>query len=212
MRLDRMCVGPAPCRRGCDVTHFGRRGQKHRLHLRAQRAVHPRHLHLVIQVGAVAQAADQQRRAMVDGRIDHQVGEGDHLQPILLVGGKELARNVAQHLDPLFEREHRGLAGMHPDRHHHPVGDAERMREHVEVAVGDRIERAGIERYSHGSAVALEPLSVGRPRPLEKNDSRFIFPGPSRPAGSLRSDRQGKAPKGAARCRILRLLPDGRLV
>ena len=45
----------------------------------------------------------------------------------------------------LLEGEQRRLAGMDADRDDDPVGDRQRRLEHVEMAVGERVERAGIE-------------------------------------------------------------------
>ena len=39
--------------------------------------VHARHLHFIVEVGAVAQAADQQRGARLARGLDHQAGKGD---------------------------------------------------------------------------------------------------------------------------------------
>ena len=43
----------------------------------AMRPVHPRHFHLVVEIGRAAQPADEERRALALGRRDHEIGEGD---------------------------------------------------------------------------------------------------------------------------------------
>ena len=47
---------------------------------------------------------------------------------------------LLEHRQPLFGREQRRLAGMHPDRDHQPVGEPDGMTDNVEMAVGDRVE------------------------------------------------------------------------
>ena len=61
-----------------------------------------------------------------------------------------------EHRQPLLDGEHRRLAGMHADREHEPVGEACGLADDVEVAVGDRIERPGIERGArHGGGSSV---------------------------------------------------------
>ena len=53
---------------GGDRAHRGARGQEDGLDRRRHRAVHPGHLHFVVEIGGVAQAADQQGRALALAR------------------------------------------------------------------------------------------------------------------------------------------------
>src|SRR5215470_16994453 len=62
---------------GSDRTHAGRCGQKYRLYLRRHRAVHARHLHFVVEVRAIAQAADQHAGAGAARRRNGEIGKGD---------------------------------------------------------------------------------------------------------------------------------------
>src|SRR5439155_20975613 len=55
-----------------------------------------------------------------------------------------MRNRVLDELDPLFGREQRLLALVHRDRDDRVIEQAQRALEDVEVAVRDRIERAGI--------------------------------------------------------------------
>ena len=63
-------------KRGGDVARAGAAGRKTVLDVRRHRAVHPGHLHLVVEVGGVAEPADDDPRARLPRRIDHQPVEG----------------------------------------------------------------------------------------------------------------------------------------
>ena len=68
--------GDLPDKRGGDVAGLRARRQENRLQPGRHRAVHAGHLHLVVEVGAVAQPADQDRRADLAREIDDQIVEG----------------------------------------------------------------------------------------------------------------------------------------
>ena len=81
---------------------FGRH-HEHRLDLRVEAAVHQRHLHLVLEVGDGAQAADDDAGALASSVVDEQAVEGVHFD----VG--DPAEHVARDLDPLGDGEERRL-------------------------------------------------------------------------------------------------------
>ena len=64
---------------------------------------------------------------------------------------KALVDRAPDHVDPLRRRQERRLAGIGEDRHDDLVEHQERATEHVEVTVGDGVERAGIQRDLHRS-------------------------------------------------------------
>lgn len=95
------------------------------LDIRRHRPVHAGHLHFVIEIGAVTKAADQQRRTMGAGGIDHQIVEGDDGY-VAGLAGQRLRQRTADQLGSLFEGEERRLAGMDADRDDHLFGDVQR--------------------------------------------------------------------------------------
>jgi hypothetical protein len=103
------------------------------------------HLHLVVEVGAIAQAAEQQRRADLACEVDDEIVEGAGLdryaRPLA-----ERRRDRLDQLQPVVDGKHRFLGRVHADRHDEPVAKPERRLQHVNVAVGERVESAGIER------------------------------------------------------------------
>ena len=75
-------------------------------------------------------------------------------------------RNVAQHfareLDALVEREHRRLAGVRGDRDDARARTCRGAAHQVVVAVGDRVERAGIQSACHGGTSLAGSLARSR--------------------------------------------------
>ena len=143
-------AGNLPHQSGRDrADHRGCR-QKHRLYVRRQRAIHARHRHFVVEIRVVAQPADQKCGADTMRRRHHEIIECDALE--FAAGfAQHLARGLFQHGEPLFRGEQWCLAGMHADGAHQLLGQPGRLTHHVEVAVGDGIERAGIKSgASHG--------------------------------------------------------------
>jgi hypothetical protein len=63
-----------------------------------------------------------------------------------------------QHGEPLGGKQRR-LAGMHADRQHQPVGQPDGLAHHVDMAVGDRVERPGIK------TIRGMPAGLARPPP-----------------------------------------------
>ncbi len=80
-------------KRGGDVARFRARRQENGLQPRRHRAVHPRHLHLVVEVGAVAQPADQDRRPDLAREVDDEVVEGAGLDRDSGLGASGAARS-----------------------------------------------------------------------------------------------------------------------
>ena len=105
----------------------GRRRQEHGLDVRRHGAVHARHFHLVVEIGAAAQPADQDARALALGGRHHQIGKRDAAK---LAPG--LARNrragLVQHRQPLVGAEQRRLARVRADRQHQPFRKPRRLR------------------------------------------------------------------------------------
>ncbi len=139
----------------------GRRRQEHRLHLRHHRPVHAGHLHLVIEVGAVAQSPDQDGRAFALRRRHHQIVEGEIADLAAGLARHRLAA-LGQHVEPLLRRENRGLAGMDADGQHQAVANFGRLPDDIEMTVGDGVERPGIQGNARHSA------RLARQRPARK--------------------------------------------
>ena len=92
----------------------------------------------------VAQAANQKIGANAPGALRDQIVERDDVDSAFRFPRQRHA-GLAQHVEPFLRREQRRLAGMHADRKHQPVGEMQCTPHHVEVAVGHRVERAGIK-------------------------------------------------------------------
>ena len=81
-------------------------------------------------------------------------GEGDHVEFAALRLQRRLGR-LADQLQPLLDREQPRLVGVGADADHQPVAQRRRVRQHVEMAVGHRVEGAGIEGDAgHGDGLA----------------------------------------------------------
>jgi len=121
------------------VVNFGR--QEDRLDLVPQFAVHLRHLELVVEVRYGPQSPDDESGPDVAGEVDEEPRKGDALHPRLA------AEHLLEDLQPLRDREQASLRlrGRPGDRHDQAVGEAERPPDHILVAEGDRVERAGVD-------------------------------------------------------------------
>ena len=64
-------------------------------------------------------------------------------------------RDRLDQLAPLLEIEQRLLAGMDADRRIDDIGDRQRRLEHVEMAVGQGVEGAGIDGVARRSWTVL---------------------------------------------------------
>ena len=91
-------------------------------------------------------------------------------QPALAAIGRE---HLPDHREALFHRKQRLLAGMDPDGDDQPVAQADGVPDHVQMAIGDGVEGAGIERDTGHKPVYPAPG------------------GPASRAGSRRSPKAG---------------------
>ena len=92
--------------------------------------VHRGHLHLVVEIGAVAQAAHDNRRAVPRRGRNGEIVEGDHLDGDPGRGGQRLADGPQQRR-ALRRREDRRLGRVDADADHQPVDEGARLRDHV---------------------------------------------------------------------------------
>ena len=113
--------------------------QEYRVHLRRHGLVHAGDLHLVVEVGAVAQAADHDGGAGLLGRRDRQIVIGGAVEVAAGLGG-DRAEHLPDHLQPLLGRKQRLFAGMDADGDDQAVAQADGVPDHVQMAVGDGIE------------------------------------------------------------------------
>ena len=127
-----------------------RRSQKHRLDFRRKHLVHAGHLHLVVEIAGIAQAADDDRRLCVLSRIDGEIVVGGDLEPKpdRLGDGSEHAFGQ---LHALFGGEQRVFVVVGTDADDQLVDEMRRPAHNVDVAVGDGIEASGIEAYAQMS-------------------------------------------------------------
>ncbi len=87
------------------------------------------------------------------GKTHQQRVEGAHLDP-LGIAVFEMGDLVADDLDPLVGGEQRALAVVAGDADDQPVDDPGGSADNVRMAVGDRVEGAGIDpdaRLGHAS-------------------------------------------------------------
>src|SRR5206468_12986399 len=105
------------------------------------------------------------------GEVHQQRCERPHFDP-LAAAVFEMAHLVAHDLDPLVGRKQRALRVIAGDADDQPVDDIQRAPDDVAMAVGDRIEGAGIDPdallhlsshhfgagASAGSSLSLSPL------------------------------------------------------
>src|SRR5579883_1797293 len=106
-------AGNLPHQSGADGTHRWRRRQEHGQHVGRHRGVHPGELHLVVEVGAIAQAADHESGADPASSRNRKIVEGDAGELATRRANHDAA-GLLQHCDALIGRKQRRLAGMHP--------------------------------------------------------------------------------------------------
>ncbi len=96
-----------------------------------------------------------------------------HSSAVFLRGGERRA-GFLQHRHALFRGEQRLARGVHADGDHQLVGKPAGTLDHVEMAVGDGIEGAGIEGGTgHGEGLAVR-------RGLGKVSLTLVITGPPR--------------------------------
>ena len=104
-------------------------------------------LHLDLEVADRAQAADDGVGAARPAEVDGQAVERGDLDR---VGRRPLGRErLADDPDPRLDRQQRRLPRVGEDGHDHALEDGRGPADHVEVAVGDRVERTRIDRDVH---------------------------------------------------------------
>src|SRR3989442_1022673 len=118
-----------------------------RLHLRCEDPVQVVHLKLPLEVGDHAKALDHRLRAPAPGKVDDQLGEDVHLHVV------EAPDRFVQEADALLDREHRRLVvRVADDADDDAVEDPGRARDHVDVAVRDRVITAWTVGPAHARA------------------------------------------------------------
>src|SRR5579864_2085599 len=111
--------------------------------VRLQAAVHERHLEFAFKVGNRAQPPDDDVGSGFSREVDGEPVKSAHLD---IRAGAEA---VANHLHPLLDAEERMLARILEHGDDHPVEDQGGAIHHVQVAVGQGVEAAGVERGGH---------------------------------------------------------------
>ena len=100
------------------------------------------------------------------------------------------------HVQPLLDRKQRLFAGIDPDGDDQPVAQADGVPDHIEVAVGDGVERAGIQGNTGHKPVYPAPQNPAsgwfRPSTAPAN---LLFFNPFRTIG-----RVGASPMQAGDC------------
>ncbi len=136
---------PAICRTSVAVMGrtMGEAGRKNGLDAGSHGTIHARHLHLIIKVCPVTQAADQQRCTDVAGGLNDETAECDGFKPGFF-GMGDGAADIHQHCHALIRREDGGLAGVDANREHQPVCHTAGGAHHIKVPVGWRIKGATI--------------------------------------------------------------------
>ena len=109
------------------------------MHVGRHGFVHPGDLHLEIEVGAVAQAANY------DGcTVFLRCGNGQIVIGRAIEGAAGLCRyrpkNRPDHVQTLPGREQGLFAGVHADCDNQPVAQADGMTDHIQMAIGDGVE------------------------------------------------------------------------
>src|SRR5207247_9955533 len=132
------------------------RHQKHRVDVRCELSIHQRLLKLCVEVRIRAQALDQRRRPARAGELNRQALEARDLDSV------PAFQRFLDQLDPLLDSEQMlPLFGVGSDRDDNTVEDAERAVDDVEVAVGERVEAARVDRDL--LAYGRKPASIVSP-------------------------------------------------
>src|SRR6266851_4644577 len=165
-------------------------GHEQRLDL-GHPVVHLRHLHLVLEVADGAQALDHRGDPVGRAEVHQQAVEP--LDPDVAVA----AGDLAEHLDPLVDREQALLGHIDQHRDDHLVVEPRGAADDVEVTVGDRIKRTRTDYALHAAPSLL--LVSGNSRTWTTLVVQPI-PGPDRTRTSLpRTGAPGRARTRPAR-------------
>jgi hypothetical protein len=130
---------------------------------RVEAVVHAGHLELVVEIADGAEAADDHGRVDAAGEVDEQAVEALDLD----LGAGALGDGGglgADELDAFLEREHGALAGIDGDADDQAVNEPGGAGDDVHVAVGDRVEGAGVDAHEAAGLRhrAARPRSPGR--------------------------------------------------
>ena len=108
-----------------------------------QAPVHQRHLELVLEIRHGAQPSHDRGGVVALGTLDEQ--------PVERVDrhGRFVREDLPQQGDPLFGGERRRLPIVHQNGHHDPVEQTGSTPDDIHVAVGEWIERSGIDGDAH---------------------------------------------------------------
>ena len=101
-------------------------------------------LHLALEVADGAQAADDRSGATLAAQVDGQAVEGLDIDPVGRCA--RLRERLADDADPGLDIEQRRLPRVGQDGDDQGVEHVRGTLDDVEMAVGDRVERAGIDR------------------------------------------------------------------
>jgi len=127
-------------------------------------AVHVGHLQLVLEVRDGPQTAQHDPRLLATAVIDQEAFEGVHLDALRI--GADLLQRLADHGDALVHAEERMLALVVEYGDDDGVEGDQVAHQDAGVAVGDGIERTGIDGSAHGTAFrrrqGLTPLGAPR--------------------------------------------------
>lgn len=115
------------------------RRQEHGLEPRRHGRIHAGHLHLVVEIGAVAQTAHQRCGAKPPRCFDREISKGNALQ-LASSSARERCTGFLQHDYPFIRRKKRRFAGMQPDRENQAIKKPRGMGHNVEMTIGDRIK------------------------------------------------------------------------
>ena len=103
------------------------------------------HPHLGVKIGPIAKAAQQKTCATSARGINRKTRESDHLQ-LAWVGLNKILAHGLNKRGAFRCAEHRGLARIDADRDDQLAAHGCRAFDHLDMAVGERIEGPGIER------------------------------------------------------------------
>src|SRR6056297_1723639 len=149
--------------------------------------VRDRHAEFVVEVGHLPDPAHEPDGTELPRPLCDQPLEHHHVEPFPLVVGPA-GDGFVDERDALLAREEGALVRVDRDGHFHAVEQAECAAEHVEVAVRDGVERAGVEREAgHGDEVGGRTREISASAYLSGAEARRSRPGaePSDPTPSL---------------------------
>lgn len=155
------------------------RHEEHRLESRGEAAIHEGHLEFELEVAHGAQSADDGAGFLAPREFDEEAGEPCDSDV------SQSRNGLAEEGDPLVGREEAAFFRVAGDGHENLVKDVRGAREHVEVAVGDGVERACVDGAFHGGGRCALAAGWG---------SRMCIGGKAR-LQFFRADRKSKAMK-----------------